>query len=202
MRPTIALVALLLFTQACSSPTEDKVTDLRLSSFLVDSIGGLAMNLGPVPRAPTEFIFPRWSASIAYPFGFPLIESDTSVFVIMDARISCWDREGDGSAHFAWGSPTKADSILRRTGASSLVHTVECTLIGDDEVRFRFTRNGEELTARVTEGEDGCAYLRMRLPRETTMQWGGVRYMGEDIPPTIVFPQPTPVAVFKDWGCL
>ena len=138
---------------------------------------------------------------MGYPFGYPIVESDTAVFVIMDVRVGCLDKKGQATADFAWASSSRVDSAITLTGASAFYQGMECTLIGDHEIRFHFPKTKEELTAVVSHGEDGCAYLRMRLPRETTMQWGGVRYGGEDIPPTILFPQPTPEAVFKDGRC-
>jgi hypothetical protein len=64
--------------------------------------------------------------------------------------------------------------------------SIRCSQIGSDSILFQNLSTGEQLAASVRPGENGCFYLRKRLPSRESLRAGVVRsYRG--IPEDVVF---------------
>ena len=203
MRTYPTIISLFLAALGCSSPTDDGGRDPRLQGFWVDSIGGVGMGLG----RPFDWIEMRYSWT--YPFGYPVFEDDSLGLAVADFRIGCVNKKGEAFSEkgkafseIAWVHYRRADSSVISVGAAAFPPSegMACTLLGEDQVVFEFPQTTEVITADLSLGEDGCAYLRMRLPGGGTVG-AGHHYAGEPIPGYVTFLEPMPYAFLRSRGC-
>jgi hypothetical protein len=137
-----------------------------------------------------------------YPFGYPLFEDDSFGLAVSDFRVGCKNKKGEAFSEIAWVHYSRGTSSVISVGEAAFPPSegMACTLLGEDQVIFEFPHSTEVLTADLDLGEDGCAYLRMRLPGGGAIA-AAVHYAGEPIPGFVTFSDPMPRAVLKSEDC-